>query len=278
MNETETKDKSSIEAASEAIAKVNAMLVAKGKLKPSQLTATNQANSQKPKSHGPHSSFIVQEVDINNVPIGCRNMLTRGSTQEEISKLSGASVATRGRYMTDQERAAKPSERALYLSIQGSTKQAVDIAVGRINEIIANGMKPKQSRFSPALKGPRPPGIPGVPMVPGPRFDTPPPPIISPQPQVPVFEEKLLIGLEHAPPNFDVKAKISGVGGSFLQHIQLETGARVLLRGRGSGVIEPNTGKEAFEPLSVVIQHINIPGLQQAKSLAENLIQTVSNL
>ena len=35
-------------------------------------------------SHGPHSNVIVQEVDINNVPIGCRNMLTRGSTQEEV--------------------------------------------------------------------------------------------------------------------------------------------------------------------------------------------------
>ena len=36
--------------------------------------------------------------------------------------------------------------------------------------------------------------------------------------QVPVFEEKLLIGLEHAPPNFDVKAKISGVGVSITPH------------------------------------------------------------
>ena len=51
------------------------------------------------------------------------------------------------------------------------------VAVNRINEIIANGMKPKQSRFSPAFKGPRPP-------VPGPRFDTPPPAIINNQPQV----------------------------------------------------------------------------------------------
>ena len=84
-------------------------------------------------------------------------------------------------------------------------------AVNRIQEIIANGMKPKQSRFSPA-GGPRGPRQPGGP--PGPRFDTPPPPIVN-QPPMPVFEEKLLIGLEHAPPNFEVKNKLTGPGVSY---------------------------------------------------------------
>ena len=34
--------------------------------------------------YGTHSDIIIKEVDINNVPIGCRNMLTTGSTQKEV--------------------------------------------------------------------------------------------------------------------------------------------------------------------------------------------------
>ena len=47
MNDNEPK--SSIEAASEAIAKVNAMLVAKGKLKPSQVTPSSHSDGQNQK-------------------------------------------------------------------------------------------------------------------------------------------------------------------------------------------------------------------------------------
>ncbi|KAL4227264.1 hypothetical protein ACF0H5_012710 [Mactra antiquata] len=259
-------NKSSIEAAQEAIAKVNAILIAKGKLKPSQLSSVG------PKKAGVQNTVITREVEINNVPIGCRNMLTRGATQEEISKLSGAAVATKGRYMTQDDKIKNPKERPLYLHVQGTSQDSVNLAVGRINEIIANGLArqgPRMSRFNP--RGANPP--------PGPR-PPPPPPVmgINPPPNqnfgVPVIQEKLYIGLEHAPPNFSVKDKVFGPGGSFLQHIQSETGAKVSLRGKGSGFIEQN-GVEALEPMHVHLQHVNMMGLQQAKELATNLIQTV---
>ncbi|KAK3097764.1 hypothetical protein FSP39_012985 [Pinctada imbricata] len=252
------------------------MLIAKGKLKPSQLSQQTQGN--KAKNQAPGQSLIVAEVEINDVPIGCRNMLTRGATQEEISKMSGAAVSTRGRYVSFEEKSKGiVSDRPLYLCVQGPTQQSVDIAVGRINEIIINGMKSKGSRFSGQARQPPPPQPPTNIHVPRPNFSQPPPLMsINTQPQgLSIVQEKLYIGLEHAPPSFDVKSKMLGPMGSFLSHIQTETGAKVTLRGKGSGFIEPQSGREAFEPMHVHIQHPSLMGLQQAKQLSENLIQTV---
>ncbi|KAL3865997.1 hypothetical protein ACJMK2_043338 [Sinanodonta woodiana] len=296
---SEAPEKSSLEAAAEAAAKVNAMLIAKGKLKPSQLS---QTSSTKVKILGQPNSLMVAEVEINDVPIGCRNMLTRGSTQEEISKMSGAAVSTRGRYMTPEDRGRNTGERALYLCVQGPSQETVDKAVERIHEIIFNGMRgaSKGSRFSPMPSGPRPQFLVAPPQLqlqpqplmslgpqhglrPGflPNQDGPSPPGVITRPAnpydlaLPYVQEKLYIGLEHAPPSFDVKGKILGPGASFLQHIQTETGAKVTLRGKGSCFIEFASGREAFEPMHIQLQHSTLMGLQQAKQLAENLIQTV---
>lgn len=62
-----------------------------------------------------------------------------------------------------------------------------------------------------------------------------------------------MIGLDHAPPAFDLRNKILGLNGANLHYIMNETGAVVTMRGRGSGFIEAN-GQESVEPLHLCVE------------------------
>ncbi|CAN7003788.1 unnamed protein product, partial [Brassica oleracea var. botrytis] len=59
----------------------------------------------------------------------------------------------------------------------------------------------------------------------------------------------------------------------YINHIMNETGATVVLRGRGSGCLENQHGEEAHQPL---LSSSNPKSIDDAKRLAENLMDTSS--
>ncbi|CAG5858603.1 unnamed protein product [Menidia menidia] len=271
-----------VEMAAAMAAKINAMLMAKGKLlTPPPLLAKAPSSIQTPTTV---EEMVVTEVDINDVPINCRDLLTKGKTQEEIRQFSGAVVSTKGHYMSDIVKESGAGQRPLYLHVQGKTQEEVNKAVIRIKEIISEDVL----RASAASGGQQVPIMPPLtlyPQPPRPVVATPVPrttnavPVQGHRPAAPhtgsFVHTKIFVGLDQALTSFNVKEKVEGPGGSYLSHIQTETGARVFLRGKGSGYIEQASKRESFEPLYVYVSHPNAAGLESAKKLTESLLETV---
>lgn len=102
-----------------------------------------------------------------------------------------------------------------------------------------------------------------------------PPPTINSTPSNSTFVEKIMIGLDHAPAAFDLRGQLIGAGGANLHYIRNETGAIATLRGRGSLFIDPSLGTESPEAMHLYIEHARFEGLQSAKQLVKNLIETM---
>ncbi|KAJ7994585.1 hypothetical protein DPEC_G00251000 [Dallia pectoralis] len=276
-----------VEMAAAMAAKINAMLMAKGKMMVAPPLPGKTPVCLPAVSGG--DEVVVTEVDINDVPINSRNMLTKGKTQEEIRQFSGAVVSTKGHYMSNADKSlGKAVERPLYLHVQGKSQDEVNKAVLKIKEIISEDVLRTAAALGSQLRPVMPP-LPIYPQPPRPMGASHPhmPRMPSANPPMPhghrptaphqgsFVHAKIFVGLDQALPSFNVNEKVEGPGGTYLGHIQTETGARVFLRGKGSGYIEQASRRESFEPLYVYISHPNSTGLEAAKKLTESLLETV---
>ncbi|XP_065912144.1 KH homology domain-containing protein 4-like isoform X2 [Dysidea avara] len=242
------------EAAAEAAARLNAKLAAEGKLvlsNPPQLPPTSATSSSVLASTAAAAAatgtskeqtcgFFSAEVEINNCI--ARSELIKTTTLTEINRATGAFVSVRGKYLTSEEQSdSNEKERSQYLHVQSTTQERVNNAVQRIKAIMIGEVTSKMPTMS----------------------------------QQHYVQDKVFIGMDHAPEAFCLLDRLSGPGGSYLAHIAQQTGAKVYLRGKGSGYLEPTSGREAFEALYLYISHPTQNGMVEAKKLCESLVSTV---
>ncbi|XP_054803518.1 protein RIK isoform X2 [Prosopis cineraria] len=197
---------------------------------------------------------IAREIVINDAESSIRYKLTKRQTQEEIQKCTGAVVITRGKYRLPN--APPDGEKPLYLHISSGAHLketaerilAVDRAAAMIEEMLRQGqcLPPiSHTANSPMANGAK------------------------------VLSTCVFLGFD-ADPSLNIVARIRGPNDQYINHIMNETGATVVLRGRGSGNTEGPNGEDGQQPLHLYLSSNNAKSLDDAKSLAENLLDTIS--
>merc|ERR1711939_1160497 len=265
-------------AAAAAAAKINASITAKKGIQhvdvppirttQSPSTAPGAAKSpSQPANSGAVNDDIYQQdgdyirdIEIND--LRNRYTLTKGSTQKMIKDKTGADVTTRGNYYPDKSLATAANP-PLYLHITSQTKDGLEKAVVEINELMKQELPNliDERRFRRRDEGQ--------------------------QQQHPPFErdqygrrkwpeERIPIDLEPIP-GFNLRAQVVGHGGSYVKYIQNETGTKVQIKGRGSGFMEHDTGRESDEQMYLHIAGPNADDVQRAKGMALELLGTVKS-
>ncbi|WOK94442.1 protein RIK isoform X1 [Canna indica] len=200
--------------------------------------------------------IIAREIVINDAEPTIRYKLTKRQTQEEIQKCTGAVVITRGKYRPPN--GLPDSEKPLYLHISAGAHlkdtaeriKAVDHAAAMIEEILKQGQN-TQASSTPLLS------------------------VLLNGQVTQALSTCLFLGFD-ADPSLNIAARIRGPNDLYINHIMNETGATVVLRGRGSEQVDSSYDEEALQPLHLFLSSTNPRSLEAAKVLAENLLDTIS--
>ncbi|KAL4964763.1 KH domain-containing protein [Aspergillus stella-maris] len=253
-----------VAAAAAAAAKINAQLQAKKGIQHVEvppIRATSSPSQSATPSGGDTKlnaeiyvadGDYIKDIEIND--LRNRYTLTKGSTQKMIKDECGADVTTRGNYYPDKSMATAANP-PLYLHVTSQSKEGLEKAV----EIIDNLMK----KELPNLVDER-------------RFRRREPEQVERD----EFgrrkwpEEKIPVNLEPIP-GFNLRAQVVGQGGAYVKHIQQKTRCKVQIKGRGSGFMEPSTGRESDDAMYLHVAGPDPNEVQNAKELCEDLLANV---
>ncbi|GAM84246.1 hypothetical protein ANO11243_022400 [Dothideomycetidae sp. 11243] len=197
---------------------------------------------------------FIKDIEVND--LRNRYTLTKGPFQKMIMEKTGADVTTRGAYYPDKAMATAANP-PLYLHITSRTKDGLEKAL----EIIDDHMKQDLPNLIDERRFPRNRREPEVERDERGRRKWP--------------DEKIPIRLEPIH-GFNIRAAVVGGQGANVKHIQQESGARVQIKGRGSGFYEHDTGVESDEPMYL---HVTAPQQTQvdaAKALCLELLEAVT--
>jgi len=260
-----SKDSNSIQQqVNEELAKIAANLQAKGiNIKNNNLTSTTTAtttttttsvivnsnsDSYNLNDKSSNKGKFFKNVEINDVKN--RYMLTKASFLDKLQEETKAEIITRGKYYPNKSMAT-PKDPPLHLHVAAETQEILDKALEKIQEIIDSAPPVIVHTDTTTSAYHKPAGQTSK------RF----------------HQAKVFIGIDDR--SFNTKLKLIGIQGANVKHIHRETGARLQLRGKGSGFIEPTSGTEAFEPMFFQISSVTEEGLEKAKQLVDDLIKTV---
>ncbi|KAJ2894495.1 hypothetical protein IWW38_002564, partial [Coemansia aciculifera] len=88
------------------------------------------------------------------------------------------------------------------------------------------------------------------------------------------LQDKIYVEVESTR-GFNVRAKLIGTGGENMKYIQNTTGARVQVRGNGSGCEDSAVDSDPYEPMHLYITATSEDALNQAKGYCSSLVETL---
>ncbi|KAF2759680.1 hypothetical protein EJ05DRAFT_474748 [Pseudovirgaria hyperparasitica] len=267
--ETDTPSKEQLKADAAARAKaaaerINASLAAKKAIQTVDVPPIRSASTEAAKKSSgvagvsdeiyTQDGDFIRDIEVND--LRNRYTLTKGSTQKMIKEETGADVTTRGEYYPDKTLATAASP-PLYLHITSTSKEGLEQAVAKINELMQQELpnlvderrfrRREPEQFERDELG---------------RRKWP--------------EERIPIDLEPIP-GFNLRAQVVGHGGAYVKHIQQETRCRVQIKGQNSGFMEPNTGRESDEPMYLHVAGPDPNEVKRARGLCEDLLASVKS-